>query len=216
MNSEVHGHDVYSDSLLRVYDAYFFWYVSRLFWRCPARHVIEHYNDHLSSNHLDVGVGTGYCLHKSRFPVGNPSITLMDMSENCLRFTARRLAGRYQDVRTHVGDVLAKQEFPDLFDSIAINYILAVLPGTMADKRPVFENMRGLLKPGGTLFGSTPLYDYGSEYAPAKARMDNMERRKLFSISGDTEAGLRRNLEATFGAYSLKRVGCVALFAAQA
>lgn len=139
----------------------------------------------------------------------------MDMSENCLRFIARRLANRYLNVQTHVGDVLQEQTFPRLFDSIAINYILAVLPGKMEDKRKVFENMRALLKPGGTLFGSTPLYDYGRDYLLAKRRMDKMERLKLFSISGDTEAGLRKNLELTFASYKLKRVGCVALFSAK-
>ena len=46
------------------------------------------YQEHISLNHLEVGVGTGYFLQHCRFK-GTPRIALMDLNQNCLDMTAR-------------------------------------------------------------------------------------------------------------------------------
>lgn len=213
MNKQVNGHEVYTSNFLRIYDHYFFGYVSRLYWRCPAKHVVDHYSGHVTDDHLDVGVGTGYCLDRCRFPGADPQITLMDLSQNCLDFASKRLA-RYAKVRTHVGSVLEPQPFAQRFGSIAINYILAVLPGSMEDKGPAVSNMAACLRPDGVLFGCTPLYDYAADNRLARWRMDSLERQGLFSIRGDDETTLARLLANSFDRYEIRRVGCVAFFSA--
>lgn len=58
------GHAFYTKRALAVYDAAILGYFSRVAWKCPARRILQHYNRHVSTNHLDVGVGTGYFLDR--------------------------------------------------------------------------------------------------------------------------------------------------------
>jgi hypothetical protein len=41
------------------------------------------------------------------------------------------------------------------FDSIALNYVVHCLPASWPDKGVVFEHLKTMLNPGGTLFGAT-------------------------------------------------------------
>lgn len=50
------------------------------------------YRRHLPSNHLEVGVGTGYFLEHSHFPGPQPRLALLDLSPHCLERTAARLS----------------------------------------------------------------------------------------------------------------------------
>ena len=70
----------------------------------PADTFVEHYREHVTSNHADIGVGTGYCLDRCGFDSPNPRLALIDLQPNCLEYAARRLA-RYRP-RTYVRDVL--------------------------------------------------------------------------------------------------------------
>ena len=62
------GHAFYTRRSLAVYDLAILGYFSRLAWRCPASRIVDHYNLHVSANHLDVGVGTGYFLDHCHVP----------------------------------------------------------------------------------------------------------------------------------------------------
>jgi len=46
--------------LLSGYDLWVLGFSNTFVWRCPTRLLLEFYNEHISGNHLDVGVGTGY------------------------------------------------------------------------------------------------------------------------------------------------------------
>ena len=77
------GHAFYTSRSLAIYDLAILGYFSRLAWRCPAGRVLRQYDDHVTANHLDIGVGTGYFLDRRRFP--SPSLlVLMDLNEACL------------------------------------------------------------------------------------------------------------------------------------
>ena len=52
------GQAVYSRRVLGIYDILVLGLSNRWIWKCPTKHLLEHYNRCLSSNHLDVGVGT--------------------------------------------------------------------------------------------------------------------------------------------------------------
>ena len=62
------GHAVYTKRMLSVYDFVVLVISNRLIWKCPSRRILELYNRHVTGNHLDVGVGTGYFLARCRFP----------------------------------------------------------------------------------------------------------------------------------------------------
>lgn len=46
----------------------------------------------MPSNHLEVGVGTGYFLDRSSFPVPEPRLALLDLNPHWLKHTEARLA----------------------------------------------------------------------------------------------------------------------------
>ena len=62
------GHAFYTRRSLAVYDLMILGYFSRVAWRCPAGGLVDHHDRHVTADHLDVGVGTGYFLDRCRFP----------------------------------------------------------------------------------------------------------------------------------------------------
>ena len=92
---QVHaGQAVYTKSVLVFYDL-LVGFNMRFAWQCPASKMVDRYNQFVSNNHLDVGVGSGFYLDHCRFPTQNPRLALMDLNPNSLHKTARRIA-RYQ------------------------------------------------------------------------------------------------------------------------
>jgi hypothetical protein len=102
-------------------------------WRCPNERILAAYGQHLSDNHLEVGVGTGYFLDRARFSHAAPRVALLDLNTNCLAHTARRIE-RYHP-ETHRADVL-QPIVPDMrrFDSIGLNYVVHCLPASGAGR----------------------------------------------------------------------------------
>ena len=86
------GQAVYTRRGLRLYDFIVHGLSNRFVWRCPTQGLVAHYNRHVTANHLDVGVGTGYFLERCRFPPGAPRIALLDINRNSLDFAAGRIA----------------------------------------------------------------------------------------------------------------------------
>ncbi len=204
------GQAVYSRPLLAIYD----WVLEFNYWfldRCPPGRVLDLYNEHISANHLDVGVATGTFLDRCIFPVSRPRLALMDLNPNSLAVAAKRLA-RYQP-ETYLRNVLdpIRIDAPP-FDSVGLANLLHCLPGTMTTKRVVFENLRIMLNPGGTLFGCTVLYRGVKRSPLATLGMNFMNAIRVLTNRQDDLEGLKHNLAECFPESSVKVVGCVALF----
>ena len=215
-SAQVHaGQAVYSRRTLPLYDFAVLGISNRFIWKCPTPRLVAHYAQHLSANHLDVGVGSGYFLDHGRFPVANPRVALMDLNPASLAHAARRIA-RYRP-QIWRRNVLEPIEFADEpFDSIGINYLLHCLPGSIADKAVAFDHLKPLLKPGACLFGATLLHGGVPRSAAARGLMALYNRQGIFANRHDDLAGLRHELQRRFGEVSLEVVGCAALFVAQA
>ena len=146
----------FSRPFLLVYDLCLYGVISRWLWRVPTRQLDALYMRHISNNHLEAGVGTGYLLNRVQFTQARPRVALMDLNASCLRKTQRRVA-RYAP-ESYIQNLLLPVHHPiAAFDSIAINYVLHCVPGAFPVKGQVFEHLLPLLQPGGTLFGSTVL-----------------------------------------------------------
>ena len=210
----VAGHAVYTKHVLRAYDFVVLGLSNRLLWKCPTARLLEHYNQHISANHLDVGVGTGYFLDRCRYPLVMPRITLLDLNPNALEFASRRIA-RYRPC-VHSHDVLKPLPADgECFDSVAINYVLHCLPGSIEAKAVVFDHLRRRMSPGAVLFGSTLLPgDFPLSWA-ARRLMSYYNEKGIFSNRCDTFAALERALADRFSQVSIYRVGCAALFSAR-
>jgi ubiquinone/menaquinone biosynthesis C-methylase UbiE len=153
----------YTPKALSMYDQWVLGFYAKRMWRCPNEEIIALYNENVSGNHLDVGVGTGLFLDRCRFPTARPKITLLDLNPNCLTYVAQRIS-RYAPV-TLAASVLEPIPLPAAsFDSIGLNYVLHCLPGPMSRKAVALKNLRVLLKDGGVLFGATLL---GKDWAPS-------------------------------------------------
>ena len=206
------GQAAFNRLTLSVYDDAVLGLVCRYLWRCPVERVLAHYRKHLSVNHLEAGVGTGFFLDRSGFPALPVRLGLLDLNDNCLRHTAARLARRAPEVyRGNVLEPIRIDTAP--FASVGINYVLHCLPGSLGgDKGNALRHLSALLEPGGVLFGSTVLGS-GVPCGPlARGFMHLLNRRRVFSNREDGLADLVRALETCLTDVTVETVGCVALF----
>lgn len=207
------GQAPYTPLTLAAYDLWVTHLSNRLFWQCPNAEILALFERNVSANHLDVGVGSGFYLARAHWPVERPRLVLMDLNENSLAHAARRVAHlQPETLRANVLDPL-----PDIapFDSVSLNYLLHCLPGTMASKAVVFENLKAVLNPGGVVFGSTILHK-GVERNPlARGVMALYNRRRFFTNTADDLRTLEAALHENFADVELRVRGCVGLFAAR-
>lgn len=206
------GAAIYSKSVLSIYDLFVLGFSNRFAWRCPARLIVDFYNEHVSGRHLDLGVGTGYFLDKCTFPTPHPHIALADLNPNSLEMAARRLR-RYEPT-THVVNVFRPFWIkPASFDSIAMNYLLHCLPGDLSDKSVVFQHVKPLLnRSGGVVFGTTIL-GKGVAHSPlARALLLIYNAHGIFGNKRDSPRDLEQALQAHYSDYQMYLVGSVAFF----
>lgn len=205
------GQAVYSKSTLQVYDWVVLGISNRFIWKCPTPMLEAHYNKHLSANHLDVGVGSGYFLDRCRFPTSKPRVALMDLNPEALAFTAHRIA-RYQpeSYRRNVLEPIAIEA--GRFDSVGINYLLHCIPGSIETKAMAFDHLKALMNPNAVLFGSTLLQGGVPRGAIAKRLMAIYNKKGIFANERDDLEGLERALRRRFRDVSVRVVGCGALF----
>ncbi|CCJ06613.1 class I SAM-dependent methyltransferase [Methylocystis sp. SC2] len=207
------GQAVYTPKMLAIYDLLVLGLSNRWIWKCPTPRLLAHYDRHISGNHLDVGVGTGYFLDRCRFPAPTPRVALMDMNRDALQYAARRIA-RYRP-EIYVRNVLAPIDAEGAkFDSLGVNYLLHCLPGDMATKARAFDFLAPLLNPGAVVFGSTLLQGGVERSFAAQRLMAFYNSKGVFSNAQDDLETLTRELEKRFSAVSVETIGCAALFSA--
>src|ERR1044071_754813 len=111
------GARIYTRHSLPLYDTVVMDMLAGRVWGCPADNFVDHYRRHLSANHAEIGVGTGYCLDLCELPSASPRLALFDLQPACLAYSARRLA-RYRP-ETYVHDAREPVRLDiERFDSI--------------------------------------------------------------------------------------------------
>lgn len=205
---------IYTPATLKLYDLFVLGFSNSFAWQCPSARILDAYNANISKRHLEIGVGTGYFLDKCRFPSEDPSLTLLDLSPHCLATSAKRLR-RYAP-SCHQGNILRPIDIGATgFDSIGLNYVLHCVPGDMQSKSIVFANIKPLLSKGGVVFGSTILGSGVPRNLLARSLMKIYNARGIFNNVSDRREDLEAALRTHFAQYSLRIVGCVALFSAR-
>jgi len=208
------GQAVYNKTTLSGYDFLVLGVSNNYIWKCPSPRIEAHYNANVSSNHLDVGVGTGYFLDRCRFPSANPRVALMDLNTNSLEFTSNRIK-RYQP-ETYQQNVLEEISTPiKPFDSIGMNYLLHCVPGSITEKAVVFDHIKRLMNPGARIFGSTLLQGGVERNWAARQLMNFYNKKGIFTNTQDHLDDLRSALSQRFENVKVDVVGCVALFSGQ-
>ncbi len=205
------GYTIYNRAFLFVYDLFVLGFLCRFIWKCPSQRLLELYHQHVTANHLDVGVGTGYFLDHCRFPKDSPRLVLMDLNTRCLEISGKRLSRYSPD--THCQDVLELININvEPFDSVAINGLLHCLPGTMRAKGVVFDHLKPFLNPGGVLFGCTILNKGVRKSRVAQWVTSRLNKRGVFTNLEDDLEDLRKELSKRFRQNSVQVIGCMALF----
>jgi 2-polyprenyl-3-methyl-5-hydroxy-6-metoxy-1,4-benzoquinol methylase len=205
------GQAVYSKWMLACYDWLVLGFSNRLIWRCPSKHILALYNRHVTANHLDVGIGTGYFLDRCRFPCDQPRLALMDLNPNCLDAAGRRIA-RYRPERYRANVLNPIDRTIRPFDSISMTYLLHCLPGTITTKADVFHHLKPLLNPNGVVFGATLLSKGVIRSLAAKRLMALYNSKGIFTNDHDDLEGLQAVLSGHFTNLTVDVVGCAALF----
>ncbi|MCL2936545.1 MAG: class I SAM-dependent methyltransferase [Trichodesmium sp. MAG_R02] len=202
---------IYTKQTLALYDLTVLAISNRLAWKCPTKRLLKHYNQMVTANHLDVGVGTGYFLDRCKFPSQTPRVALMDLNSNTLEFTSRRIA-RYNP-KTYCRNILDPINLNvEKFDSVGINYVLHCVPGNLKTKSVALDYLKALMNPNAVLFGSTILQGGVSINWLAKRLMASYNKKGIFSNQHDNLEDLKSALNQRFKDISVEVIGCVALF----
>lgn len=210
------GYAVYTPRSLRLYDRFVLGFSNRYVWRCPTEEILDLYREHISTNHLEVGPGTGYFLEKT-LPRAETRFAMLDANRDCLNFAATRLERRRPDLprpELHQEDVLEPFDLRGAgFDSIAANYLFHCLPGRLEVKMAkVVDHLAPHLHEKGTLFGSTILAKEIATPLLAKLFLRTNNRKGIFSNREDSLGAVMETLSTRFRTFNVEVHGCVVLF----
>ncbi len=173
----------------------------------------EEFIKNVTTNHLDVGVGTGYYLDKC---LSNTErrVALLDLNLNSLNSAASRIS-RFDPEIYHANGLDRLELKCDNFDSISINYLLHCLPGSIKEKSIVFANLRPYLNEKGVLFGSTILGKGVKKSYLASKLMSIYNHKGIFDNNLDSLTELTSSLREHFKEVDIRTLGCVAVFTAK-
>jgi len=206
------GQAFYSKRNLRIYDLGVLGLSNSWIWRCPTQQLLNHFNQFVSANHLDIGVGSGFYLDRCRFPSPNPRLALMDLNPQALDYAALRNR-RYQP-KKYVRNVLEPISWEEeKFDSVSLNYLLHCVPGSIESKAVIFDHVLELMHPGAVCFGSTLLQHGVHRNWAAQRLMGFYNQKGIFANTADSLEGFEREFFSRFKRPTLKTIGCAVVFA---
>jgi hypothetical protein len=215
--SVARAHAVYTPTALRFYDVVVHGVSNRFAWRCPTARMVSLYDDNLSADHFEAGVGTGLFLDRAGEQFDR--LMLADINEHCLERASRRLARfKPQTLQANLLEPLSSNAAAsDLrpFTSVGLTYVLHCLPGAMAEKLVVVDHLKTLMGEGAVLFGATILGRGISPNPAAQALLDLYNAKGVFNNRADDLATLKSGLEQRFDSVEIEQRGLVALFRAR-
>ena len=183
----------------------------RVAWKCPlggsCSTTVDAFRRTIST--WESGPGTSWTAAGSSRLLHR--VALMDPNTNCLEVSSRRI-DRYNP-EVYEANVLEPIPFDVVkFDSVGLNYVLHCIPGDIATKAVVFENLKALMNPGGVVFGATLLHDGVRRIWLARQVMDRNNKHGIFTNVNDSLDGLRLALSQHFTDSAVEVVGCVGIF----
>ena len=204
------GQAIYTPLMLKIYDLWVLDISNSWIWRCSKKVQLKQFHQYVSTNHLDIGVGTGYYLKQCSWP-DNAKLTLMDLNPNCLEMAKNLPQNLKPNLYLH--DVFKLDPaLSNQFSSISMNYLLHCLPGNMNIKSEAIANAVSMLQPGGILFGATILADKPLHTKMSQRLCAFYNEKGVFSNTEDTLEALKTALAQHVTEVEVKVVGCVALF----
>ena len=196
---------------LAIYDLILYGFISKYAWGASLQKLDTHYLQNARSNHLEVGVGTGYLLNRIHFSNPQPRLALMDMRVACLEKTKKKVARFSPEI--YIQNLLEPLTQPiSPFDSISINYVLHCIPGDINQKCQALLTLKPLLHSGGVLFGTTVLSKGVTKNKLATSFMWLLNAIGVFNNRHDNAAQLETFLRTHFDVLKFEVVGVTAFF----
>jgi len=197
---------------LAIYDLVLYGFISKYAWGASIQRLDAHYRKYVTSNHLEVGVGTGYLLNRIEFPKPMPRLALMDLSVACLKKTKSTVSRYVPEI--YVQNLLEPMRHNIRpFESIGINYVLHCVPGDIHHKCQGLLQLKTLLKPDGILFGTTVLSKGVSKNILARPAMWLFNMLGVFNNRQDSATDLEKFLRTHFQILEFELIGVTAFFA---
>lgn len=188
-------------------------------WGPRLDRVLGFVRDHLSPEHLEVGVGTGLLLERVGHDAEFTRLHLLDANPGPLQETAERLA-RFAPTTTRADGLGDWGALGAPFSSIGCMNVVHCLPDPhrqgIAVKTALFDSAARALAPGGVFFGATlmPAMPGLWRRPVAPLLMALYNRLGWFSNRADTPAGLEAALTARFDAVQVWAHGSLVLWRA--
>lgn len=207
------GSSVYSRTTLKFYDFIVHFLTNRLVWRCATKHLVEHCDIHLSSNHLEIGIGSGKLFKRSAINREFERLAIADANPNCLQVSAQNL-NLLKPETWKINLINPNEELGKMgrFQSIGMNYVLHCLPLAMHEKLQVCDRLIDhSLQPQGVLFGTTLFPQQNSHWLSRKL-MSFYNRKKIFTNLEDSSKAFKQWCEDRGRDYNFFAVGCVGFF----
>lgn len=208
------GATIYHRSTLFFYDFLVHGLSNRFVWRCPTRHLKKLYQEQLSANHLEIGIGSGRFLRSSARDCKFNRLAIADVNPECLAYASKILEPwRPQTLQLNLLDPLfASGHQANRFDSIGINYVLHCLATTWKNKLAICDSLvTNMLNPGGVLFGST-LFPGLNEHYLSRRLMKTYQRKRIFHNAEDDPTGFSQWAENRYPGSTFQQAGCAMLF----
>lgn len=207
------GIKAYSKVSLSFYDPFVIRGLAPCVWNCSPADILDHYREHVTANHADIGVGTGYFLDRCDFGQREPRIALIDLQPASLAHATRRLA-RYRP-EIYVRDARTPLVGIPAFDSICLGGILHCLPGYgLQQKSAALRALKPIAHPGTKVFGYTLVSDHIRENWRRTLTHCCLRRLRVVNFANDRIDDLANILRAQFIDSKVEPVGCFAFFSA--
>lgn len=175
---------IFSTMSHRFYDFIVYRFISPYIWQCDTESIVKRYRQNLSNNHMEVGVGTGFLIKRSKPACQQFSLTLMDFNKSCLFKSADYLHEYHPDLQLQ--NILEPfQQNRKHYDSIGMNYMLHCVPGNFVTKAVVFDHVYNALNHGGVFFGMTLLNKGSHRNTLSKMLMKCLNTFRIFTNQND-------------------------------
>ncbi len=182
-------------------------------WRCPNQSIEKLYKERISTNHLEVGVGTGFWL-KYTLESGS-RLALLDASQEALDHAGaaleRHRPEKYlADVSKPLRETL---DSGDSFESLALTCLFHLIPGNLELKAAkILDNLLPYVSADGSVFGATILGADIRRPLLAVPVMNYGYKKEMLWNKNDTLGDIMEVLSARFRVFNVEVQGCVVLF----
>ena len=207
------GQLFFSSMSHRLYDTGLYKFVTGSIWRCPTAVLFDNYADNVSNNHLEVGVGSGYFLHRILCSDFLDRLMLSDLNRRCLAKSKARLDAFAPETLQHdIRDPLPPTA--NGFRSLGMNYVLHCVPGRFSQDQSIFRNAHTALVDGGVFFGATLIPGKFRDGVFSWLLMQILNGVGIFNNSDHRRDELKGALEVYFGKVDVTMIGNAAVFVA--